>query len=213
MDVTDLALTTDEWWRFMRRAEGVCGEGALTGLPLAPVHPSVSDLIRVRDLAALWLMGHCGFRVGEVVKLRWSEVWADETTVARIAVTEDVGKGGRTRLLPVDPFVSGALGRLRGVAITVLGQVVCGPVLGCGPGWRPIGVRGVQRKVADLGLGALGRPVGCHQLRHTFAVRVRRRSDIAVLQRLLGHARLSSTAVYAGVTADECDAAVAGLSA
>lgn len=212
MDVLDRALSDAEWWRLIRYAEGVKGEGPLTGLPLAAVHPSRSDLIRVRDLAALWLMGHCGLRVGELVKLPWEAVYADGAVVARIHVSVRVAKGGRPRTVAVDSFVAGALGRLRSVANACLAGVELGCVLGCGPGWRPIGVRCIQRKVGDLGGVALGRAVAPHQLRHTFAVRIRRRSDIAVCQRVLGHARLSSTAVYAGVSADECDEAVMGLS-
>ena len=212
MNVLDRALSDAEWWRLIRYAEAVRGDGPLTGLPLASVHPSVSELIRVRDLAALWLMGHCGLRVGELVKLPWEAVWADGAVVTRIEVGSEVAKGSRPRVVGVDSFVLGALGRLRVVADGVLGGVSQRRVLGCGPSWRAIGVRGVQRKVSELGLASLGRPVGCHQLRHTFAVRIRRRSDIAVCQRLLGHACLSSTAVYAGVTADECDGAVMGLS-
>lgn len=196
----------------MRYAEQVTGEGPMTGLPLAELNPSSSELIRVRDLAALWLMGHAGFRVGEVVKLPWEAVWANEAVVARIEVGPEVAKGSRRRVVGVDVFVAAALVRLRSVAVRVLGREPCGHVLGCGPGWRAVGVRGVQRKVRELGCVALARPVGCHQLRHTFAVRIRRRTDIAVLQRILGHARLSSTAVYVGVTVAECDRAVMGLS-
>ena len=197
----------------MRYAEQARGEGPMTGLPLAELNPSRSELIRVRDLCALWLMGHAGFRVGELVKLPWAAVWVNDNVVARIEVGVDVAKGSRRRVVGVDVFVAASLVRLRSVADRVLGGVALGTVLGCGIGWRPIGVRGVQRKVSDLGCAALGRPVGCHQLRHTFAARIRRRADIAVLQRLLGHARLSSTAVYVGVTVDECDRAVMGLSA
>lgn len=211
MDVTEKALTDDEWWRFIRKAEGVAGTGPLTGLPLAELHPSRSEMVRVRDLAAYWLMGHTGLRVGELVKLGWSEVWVDGAPVDRIKVVEAVGKGGFTRLLPVDSFVSASLVRLRSVANAVCAGVGLRCVLGCGPDWRPIGIRVVQRKVAELGRRSVGRSVGCHELRHTFAVRVRRRSDLAVLQRLLGHRHLSSTAVYAGVTGDELDRAVAGL--
>lgn len=211
MDVKDKALTDDEWWKFIRKAEGVAGQGPLTGLPLAQLHPSRSELVRVRDLVAFWLMGHCGIRVGELVKLAWQEVWADGAPVSRIHVIESVGKGGFARLLPVDSFVSAALARLRCVANSVLGSVDFRFVLGCGPDWRAIGVRVLQRKCSELGSDAIGRSVGCHELRHTFAVRVRRRADLAVLQRLLGHRHLSSTAVYAGVTAHELDMAVAGL--
>ncbi len=213
MDVMERALTNEEWWRLVRYAESVPGEGPMSGLPLGSVHPSVSELIQVRDLAALWLMGHAGLRVGELVKLEWKAVWAHEAAVARIRIGPEVAKGGRPRIVGMDPFVAASLSRLRIVANLVRGRVSLGRVLGCGPGWRPIGVRVVQRKVGELGCAALGRSVGCHQLRHTFAVRIRRSSDVAVCQRLLGHARLSSTAVYAGVTADECDRAVAGLSA
>ena len=197
----------------MRYAEQATGEGPMTGLPLAELNPSRSELIRVRDLAALWLMGHAGFRVGELVKLPWAAVWANDNVVARIEVGADVAKGSRRRVVGVDVFVAASLVRLRSVADGVLGGVPLGRVLGCGSAWRAIGVRVVQRKVNELGHAAIARPVGCHQLRHTFAVRIRRRTDIAVLQRVLGHARLSSTAVYVGVTVDECDRAVMGLSA
>lgn len=213
MDTRVKSLTSQEWWRFVRKGEKLKGEGPLTGLPLASVHPTASELIRVRDLCAMWLMGHCGFRVGEVVKLGWSEVMCDGLPVARIEVSKAVGKDGFTRTLPVDAFVAGALFRLHSVAKVVLDGGLDGRVLGCGPRWRPIGTRILQRKVAEFGRASLGRSVGCHELRHTFAVRVRRASDIAVCQQLLGHRRLASTQIYAGVSAEECATAVASLSA
>lgn len=59
----------------------------------------------------------------------------------------------------------------------------------------------IQRAVKRaVGLTGIGKPVGCHTFRHTFATELLRRgSDIRTVQTLLGHADVRTTQIYTHV--------------
>jgi site-specific recombinase XerD len=82
--------------------------------------------------------------------------------------------------------------------------VSCGPAGGCFPGQdaaRPISTRQLSRVVEAAAVAAgLSKTVSPRTLRHSFAThRLEDGTDIRVIQVLLGHAKLDSTALYARV--------------
>jgi integrase/recombinase XerD len=137
----------------------------------------------VRVACALMLYG--GLRCAEVAGLRWRDV---DEVAGRLTVR---GKGGRTRFVPIGPRLAGELperGRPSGSVI--------------GARWGP---QYVSQRMARH-LAAIGIAATAHQLRHTFATRLYgATSDIAVVQRALGHASVATTQIYVSVS----DAAVA----
>ena len=142
----------------------------------------------IRDRAILELLYSSGLRVSELVGLRWRDLDLDDGSV-RV-----VGKGSKTRIVPVGGKAREALASLResdgvessdepvfrgrnGVAITaaLVRQRV--------KHWAK--ERGIDRRVYP------------HLLRHSFASHMLESSgDLRAVQELLGHADIGTTQIY-----------------
>jgi integrase/recombinase XerD len=132
----------------------------------------------------------CGLRIGEATKLEISAI-DRANKVLRI-----VGKGNKERLVPLPQPVLDALGRLwrrhRNRRWIFPNQ--------CGDG--PLNQRVLANSFADAAAAiGLRRVVTPHTLRHSYATRlIENGVDIRVVQILLGHASISSTAIYTHLT-------------
>jgi len=83
-----------------------------------------------------------------------------------------------------------------------------------GSGEHSLKPQGVQQVVAKYARRAGLPEVTPHVLRHTFAKHVLDAGeDLATVQRLLGHARLETTAIYTQPTARDLEVAVRRLEA
>lgn len=137
--------------------------------------------------AAVLLMLSLGLRVGELVRLRPSDYDPDSGGL------HVRGKGRRERrVFVVDPrlaaLLDGLAGRPRAASL-------CGP---SGREWTTQAARrGLRGFAAEAGVT---RRVTPHMLRHTCATLLLEDGvDLRVLQRLLGHENIATTALYAHV--------------
>jgi integrase/recombinase XerC len=149
--------------------------------------------IGARDLAILLLLYGAGLRVAEAMSLT-----ADMLPIgATLRVT---GKRSKTRVVPVVPAVREAIDDyVRQCPYPLRGEVP----LFVGARGGPLNPDLVRRSVAAarkrLGLPDTLTP---HALRHSFATHLLARgADLRALQKLLGHASLSSTQIYTAVDA------------
>lgn len=194
------------------------------------VHAMPAGPSRRRARALLMLMGSTGVRIGELGGT-WGDVITTAVDLEEGEPSRDahclrvVGKGGKERMLPLQPSVMEALRRhlndrkeleRQGLLPTCelektpLISVVAKPV---GPDLaNPTGglsVAGVHRVIkalceraakgcGDARLAAEFRQASAHWMRHTFAHAVLRASggDLPVTQQLLGHASLATTGIY-----------------
>lgn len=143
-----------------------------------------------RDRAIVHLMVGCGLRCMEVAGLRW-EHYDDRGRTLLVAEA----KNGKDRVLPVPDAVAGALDSL--------GVRAAGPVIRSAlDGRSPLQPRSVGARVAKVmrRAGVKHAPwdgVSAHALRHTAASDVLDRcGDLRVVQEMLGHADLKTTAIY-----------------
>ena len=146
-----------------------------------------------RDAAVLTLLYGCGLRISEALSLRRSDAPLGETL--RI-----LGKGGKTRLVPVLPAVTEAVDAY--LAGAPFGLAPDEPLFR-GKRGGSLGARAVQALMAKL-RGRLGLPqrVGRGALRHSFATHLLAAgADLRAIQELLGHASLSTTQRYTEVDA------------
>jgi integrase/recombinase XerD len=146
--------------------------------------------------AALATAYGAGLRVAEVVALKVSDI--DST---RMMLRVEQGKGRRDRCAMLSPQLLALLrawwreGRRRGVMLPQ-GWLFPGrdPV-------NPLSTRQLNRAVhAAAEAAGINKRVTPHTLRHSFATHLLEQDiDIRVIQVLLGHAKLDTTALYARV--------------
>lgn len=147
------------------------------------------DRTAVRDRALLELFYSSGLRLAELVALDLDDLRGDGT----IRV---IGKGNKTRVLPVGRMADRALQAWLSVRTSWAkpqGRAVFVGVRG-----DRMSARTVQRVVARRARAqGVAQPVHPHMLRHSFASHVLESSgDLRAVQELLGHASISTTQIY-----------------
>ncbi|HHK73821.1 MAG TPA: tyrosine recombinase XerC [Rhizobiales bacterium] len=157
---------------------------------------SPANWVEARDLAVLMLLYGAGLRISEALGLNRHEApEMSEDSPLRI-----LGKGGKTRLVPVLAPVRRAIHDYLEACPHDLPAE--GPLF-VGVRGKRLGSRAVQalmqRLRSALGLPATATP---HALRHSFATHLLAGGgDLRSIQELLGHASLSSTQIYTEVDA------------
>jgi integrase/recombinase XerD len=162
-----------------------------------PVVLSAEEIVRfleavpgLRNRAALTTAYGAGLRVGEVARLQAAAIDSNRMLI-RIAH----GKGGKDRYVMLSPQLLQILRAYWRLAR---------PGLWLFPGrdaGEPVSVATLQEACRVAASRAeLSKPVTVHTLRHSFATHLLEAgTDIRIIQVLLGHARLSTTARYTQV--------------
>ncbi|MBN9439873.1 tyrosine recombinase XerC [Bosea sp. (in: a-proteobacteria)] len=148
------------------------------------------DWVLARDAAVLSLLYGSGLRISEALGLKRAQ--APASTGDALTV---LGKGGKTRMVPVLPVVVDAVAQY--LAQCPWRLEPDGPLF-VGVKGGPLSPRIIQLAVEGL-RGSLGLPGSAtpHALRHSFATHLLGRGgDLRAIQELLGHASLSTTQVY-----------------
>lgn len=152
--------------------------------------------IAARNAAVLTLLYGCGLRISEALALTPDTV-ADPAARSLTIL----GKGGKSRMVPLLPVVHNAIADYRKLCPYVLGNSA--PLFrGAKGGPLQAGIiqREMQKMRSALNLPETATP---HALRHSFATHLLARGgDLRTIQELLGHASLSTTQVYTGVDTD-----------
>ena len=148
--------------------------------------------ILARDAAVLALLYGSGLRLSEALSLKRRDIRPRADTIIVL------GKGNKTRMVPVLPQVAKAIADY--VAICPYKSLPDTPLF-VGERGGPLSPRIVQLVMARL-RGAFGLPETAtpHALRHSFATHLLARGgDLRAIQELLGHASLSTTQIYTAV--------------
>jgi integrase/recombinase XerC len=141
----------------------------------------------MRDAALFELCYSSGLRLAELRGLCWQDL---DFSAGLVRV---LGKGGRTRIVPVGRPALAALERWRRACPAAAGD----PVFP-GRGGGPISARAIQARLKHwAGRQGLWQRVHPHLLRHSFASHMLESSgDLRAVQELLGHADIATTQVY-----------------
>lgn len=150
-----------------------------------------------------------GVRVGEATHLRWADLFEDTTVMSWFTVRGEWTKSGSSRNIPVSDRLKEAL--LKHAALcgakTVYWPNLDYPLF---PGHKKEGwsIRQIQRHIHEMGQNALGMKVTPHMLRHTFATRLLKVTDLRTVQIILGHVSITSTQIYLNPSMQDLKSAV-----
>jgi integrase/recombinase XerC len=166
-------------------------------------HETDGSALALRDRALVELLYSSGLRLSELTSLDWrcfegsgklarSASWID----LEAAETTVLGKGGKTRTVPIGAPARDALAAWLAVRAGIAGgdeRALFVSLRGA-----RLAARSVQARLGQLArrLG-LGVHVHPHVLRHSFASHLLQSSgDLRAVQELLGHSNISTTQIY-----------------
>jgi integrase/recombinase XerD len=171
-----------------------------------PVVLSTEEVARLLECAdnekhrtALSIAYGAGLRVGEVVNLKVGDIDSE-----RMVLRVDQGKGHKDRYAMLSPVLLQQL-RVWWRTARAKGKMLDGGWLfpGMDP-VNPLSTRQLNRAVRHAALRAgIEKRVSMHTLRHSFATHLlEQKVDIRVIQVLLGHKKLETTALYTQVATE-----------
>ena len=172
-------------------------------LPVVLSREEVSRLLgavgHIKHQTALSLAYGTGLRVSEVVALKVSDI--DST---RMTLRVEQGKGSKDRYAMLSPILLERL-RVWWRVARAQGKMLDGGWLF--PGLSPVdslSTRQLNRAIHEAAAVAkIDKPVSMHTLRHSFATHLlEQKVDIRVIQVMLGHKKLETTARYVQVATE-----------
>ncbi len=157
----------------------------------------------VRNYCMALLMLDAGLRVGELVSLRFSNLFFNREPVTTIIIKPHMTKNKVEHTIPVSQRLAESLASY-GLTWHLYEPEKSNHFAFANANTdRPITTRQVEKIICAAGWKALGYPVHPHVLRHTFASRLMRITNSSTVQQLLGHKYLSSTQVYCHPNEDD----------
>ncbi len=166
---------------------------------------------RYRNYLIVLLMLDTGIRVGELVQLQIRDLWMNEKPVDSLVVRAEIAKGGHERIIPLSTRLAKAISEASATYWPTHANRPMSFAFSTFLSPMPLTTRTIQRLVSFAGETALRRKLTPHMLRHTFATRLMRQTNIRVVQELLGHRRLSSTQIYTHPNHADLKKAIDGL--
>lgn len=150
----------------------------------------------VRNYLMAMLMLDTGIRVGELVKLLIDDLYFGDHVIDTLIIRAEIAKTKVERCIPLSQRLKPIIEKYHHRTYTWRGTFGNHCAFWAYSPRAPLTTRQVQRIIKFAGVHSIGRPVTPHQLRHTFATRLMEKTNIRVVQTLLGHKSLQSTQIY-----------------
>lgn len=149
-----------------------------------------------RNYTMALLMLDAGLRCGEVVKLTRNCLMFAGEFCDKVAVPADISKNKQERSIPTTDRLQRAIKKMDILYWTHDAQMLKEPAVYSHDRLQHLTPRQLQRIIKDAAIASIGRPIHPHILRHTFATKLMRKTNIRIVQQLLGHKSIQSTQVY-----------------
>jgi len=156
-------------------------------------------------------MLEAGLRVGEVIQLLITDLVFDLRPVTSVVVREEIAKNHKERIIPTSTRLSDAISQMTESCWPHTSSFVSLRAFYNNIPDKHITTRQVERIINSAGMKSLGRPVHPHMLRHTFASKLMRVTDMRTVQELLGHSHITSTQIYTHPNEDDKKKAIENL--
>ncbi len=183
----------------------------LDGL-LSPLDTKTLSPRRNRDLLMFLLMLDAGLRVGEVVQLIINDLYWGDNPVSSVLVRSCIAKSKSERWIPTSGRLIEAIKANRRMVWLPAEKNEKDFAFSAGTNGEHISVRQVERIISSYGEKLLNRKIHPHTLRHTFATRLVKKTNIRVVQKLLGHACISTTQIYTHPSQEDYQKAISEIS-
>jgi len=147
--------------------------------------------VGIRNRALIATLYRSGIRLGEALSL-----YPKDLDLANGAVRVLRGKGGRSRIVGIDPGAGGLVEAW--VAARVAAGLARDVPLFCSLLGNPLTTAYIRRRLPALGRKAgIEKRVHAHGLRHTHAAQLRSEGvDIGIISKQLGHTSIATTVRY-----------------
>ena len=173
---------------------------------------SVAKIQNIRDFTMIYLALSTGLRVSELVGLFVEDVRPFVEVSRVLTVPSRIGKNGKKREIPINHETKSVLLSFFRIKETRGEFTNSDSFLFVSRYTKnPLSSRDFQRIVHDLSVRSIGHPITPHTLRHTYATRLLKHTNIRVIQELLGHAWLNTTQIYTHVSSEDAQLAVDNL--
>jgi len=164
-----------------------------------------------RNRLMVMVMLDAGLRLSECLSLKLWQLWLANAPVSSIELLPEQTKTKSPRSVPVSSRLAAAIEHANRIIWQPLAVPNHAPAMCYRLPWIPPTPRAVQKILAGAGYETCNRPITPHQLRHTFATRLMRVTDLRTVQTLLGHKHITSTQVYTHPSTDDCAKAIKSL--
>lgn len=154
------------------------------------------------------LMIHGGLRVGEVVQLTRGDFYVDGIINSRLEVRAEITKTKTSRIVPLADFTIEALKEYAKLFSHLELNDSEGYLFPGMAGKGHVSIRHIQRMLEVHSFRAFGEKIHPHTLRHTYATRLAKVTNLRVVQILLGHKSIQSTQIYTHPDITDLDKAV-----
>lgn len=157
------------------------------------------------------LLADTGLRVGELVQLVIEDLWLNEAPVLCLDVRAEIAKNHKPRSIPLTMRCQKSIFDTHKHTWRFTSNEPPNWAL---PGYTPgqhRSIKQIQRICNFYGRTVLKKRLTPHMLRHTFATRLMRKTNIRVVQQLLGHSSISSTQIYTHPNSQDLQEAIATI--
>ncbi|MQY80239.1 MAG: tyrosine-type recombinase/integrase [Bacteroidetes bacterium] len=163
----------------------------------------------LRDFTILYFALSTGLRCSELVGLKYEDIAPFGLPSSILTVPVRLAKRGKKRDIPLNSETKEIISKY--ILIQKNFNKPTSPdsyFFTALYSHNPLSSRDFQRITSQISIEYIGRSITPHILRHTFATRLLKITNIRVVQELLGHSRLQTTQIYTHVNSADTQLAV-----